>query len=138
MLLSPTMVLPWFHFDATNRAADLKPEKADQKEDTGHGADLRCRACRHGITNREAAVPINGRQVHVCTNPSGIAFEFGCYSQAPGCAVLGRPTAEHTWFTGYTWQIAQCAGCGTHLGWRFRGGSGFFGLILNRLVSGSD
>lgn len=138
MLLSPTTVLPWVHFDATTRAADLKSEKADQEEAAGHGSDLCCRACRHGITSQQAAVPVNGRQMHVCTNPSGVTFEFGCYSQAPGCAVTGKPTAEHTWFPGYTWQIAQCAGCGTHLGWYFRGGSGFFGLILNRLVSGSD
>jgi hypothetical protein len=24
-----------------------------------------------------------------------------------------------TWFEGYAWQVASCAGCGTHLGWRF-------------------
>jgi len=132
------MALPWFRFDTTIRAADPVPEIADRKDDTGRGAGLRCRACRHGITSRQAAVPVNGRQVHVCTNPSGITFEFGCYSQAPGCTVTGRPAAEHTWFPGYTWQIAQCAGCGTHLGWRFRGDSGFFALILNRLVCESD
>jgi hypothetical protein len=138
VLLNLTIFLPWLYFDVTTRATDLKPDKADQKEDAGRGGDLRCRACRHGITSRQTAVPVNGRQIHVCTNPSGITFEFGCYSQAPGCAVTGQLTAEHTWFPGYTWQIAQCAGCGTHLGWRFRGDSGFFGLILSRLVSDPD
>ena len=138
VLRTTTGVLPWFGFDPATRDADLEPRKAAQKEGTGRGGELRCRACRHGITRREAAVPVHGKQVHVRTNPSGITFEFGCYSQAPGCAVTGQPTGEHSWFPGHTWQIAHCTGCGAHLGWRFRGSAGFFGLILDRLIVDPD
>jgi hypothetical protein len=67
-----------------------------------------------------------------------VAFTFGCFEAAPGALPLGEATALHTWFPGYTWRVAHCRACGVHLGWRFGGGEpGFYGLILDRLVSDS-
>jgi len=68
----------------------------------------------------------------------GIKFNFGCFQKAPGCSALGIATDEYTWFSGYKWQLAVCAGCGEHLGWLFRGESGFYGLITALLVPDDD
>jgi len=125
-------------FDAGAGGPERAVQRILQDEETGRGSRLYCRFCRHGITATNAAMSVNGGQVHVRTNPAGLTFEFGCFSRAPGCAATGPPTSEHTWFPGHAWQIAVCGGCGEHLGWRFRGEPGFFGLILNRLVSDPD
>ena len=100
---------------------------------------LVCRKCGHLVTNVEAQT-----SVHVRTNPSGVTFEFGCFSDAPGAMGAGERTSEATWFPGYTWRHALCGGCRAHLGWLFEGGgaapfdglrTGFWGLILNRLTA---
>ena len=31
----------------------------------------------------------------------------------------GLPTTDWSWFEGYSWQIAVCARCYAHLGWRY-------------------
>ena len=36
-----------------------------------------------------------------------------------GIMAQGEPSAEYSWFPGYTWQIINCADCWTHLGWEF-------------------
>ncbi len=54
---------------------------------------------------------------------------------ARGAENVGKPTAEFSWFAGYTWMYSVCRECATHLGWRFEGdGPSFHGLILARLV----
>lgn len=129
---------PGYRFDAASGDLERVVRRLRQKEQGDSGERLCCHLCRHGITDRESALAVNGRQVHVRTNPAGVTFEFGCYDQAPGCSAVGTPTTGHSWFPGYAWQLAVCGGCGEHLGWRFRGEGGFFGLILERLVSGMD
>ena len=66
-----------------------------------------------------------------------MVFAVGCFAAAPGCTVVGQPSEEFTWFAGTRWQVAVCASCGTHLGWRYERISGgiFFGLLLDRLVA---
>ena len=78
-----------------------------------------------------------GSHAHRFTNPVGYVYEIGCFRAAPGCGHVGEFIAEHTWFAGYSWQIAVCGGCGEHLGWRYRGAEAgmFYGLITGRLVS---
>ena len=68
-------------------------------------------------------------------NPYGVVFAIGCFSGAPGCAAVGAPSPDFSWFPGTRWQVAVCAACGLHLGWRYAGGpeGGFYGLILDRL-----
>lgn len=33
--------------------------------------------------------------------------------------IYDESSTEYSWFPGYAWQIAQCADCQTHIGWRF-------------------
>lgn len=94
----------------------------------------RCRHCGHEITRRAACIDVAGQHVHVCVNPYGFEFRIGCFASANGVRVTGTAIAEHTWFSGYAWQIAHCAGCHRHCGWFFSGGLPFFGLILAHLT----
>jgi hypothetical protein len=95
---------------------------------------LLCRACGHPITTEADSTTVEGAHEHVKRNPAGLVFRIGCFRAAPGAAGWGDAFAEHTWFAGYTWQIALCAGCGVHLGWAFHSdGSSFHGLVTERL-----
>lgn len=112
-----------------------KPEVAVEDLRTDEGARaIRCAACGRAITTSADRISISGAHEHTRFNPGGFVYRFGCFGAAPGCAVVGEPMAEATWFTGSLWRYALCGGCGVHLGWRFEGGGDFFGLVLERLV----
>lgn len=111
-------------------------EDGQTASDTGdHGSRLVCAACRFMITAPSWRGAVAGSHRHVFANPHGHVFEIGCFAAAPGCAAVGLPTSDFSWFPGTIWQIAVCVACGLHLGWRYvQGDSGaFFGLILDRL-----
>ncbi|OLN28071.1 hypothetical protein DVDV_1817 [Desulfovibrio sp. DV] len=82
-----------------------------------------------------------GSHHHVFANPYGHVFTLECFAAAPGCVALGPPSADFSWFAGTSWQLAICAACSQHLGWRYErdsGGGGFFGLIPQRLQRSAD
>lgn len=115
----------------------LKPGFQDIAElDEGSGGQIRCVICRHIITNKEHIKSISGTHIHEFTNPHGIRFTIGCFDRAPGCAPVGGEYAEWSWFRGYMWQLALCASCSEHLGWRYLNdaSSEFFGLNITRLI----
>jgi hypothetical protein len=94
-----------------------------------------CKACRNEITTVEYSIAANGQHAHIFTNPLGITFHIRCFSKAWGCFVYGIPTYEATWFPGFTWCIAVCANCFTHLGWYYQSGREcFYGLIMANLA----
>ncbi len=97
---------------------------------------LFCAACRHPVTHVDARATMRAAHEHMCTNPHGVTFRIGCFRSADGCRAAGPGTVEHTWFPGYAWQIAVCAHCAAHLGWRFAAAQDvFYGLILDRLTA---
>lgn len=97
---------------------------------------LLCRACGTHVTSSAERVEIAGSHEHDEVNPAGFRFRIGCFLGAPGTVAIGVPTTEHTWFAGYSWSFALCAGCREHLGWLFESTAdrAFHGLILDRLV----
>jgi hypothetical protein len=100
-----------------------------------HEEELHCAECGQAITRPKFQTRIGGKFQHTCVNPAGILFEIGCFSQAAGCREIGPESDDFTWFDGYTWQVAICSSCRSHLGWRFWSSEdSFFGLILNRLA----
>ncbi len=126
---------PYLLFKPSGRRAPDRRTDADVEEDESPERSIRCRACGSEVTASRYSTERAGGHRHAFFNPHGLLFEIGLFSQAPGCLVAGRPTDEFTWFPGYLWRHALCAGCGAHLGWRFDSGDdGFFGLVLNRLV----
>jgi hypothetical protein len=97
-----------------------------------------CKNCKNEITTVEHSAVVNGQHAHIFKNPAGISFHIGCFSRAWGCIVYGIPTDEFTWFAGFSWCVALCSQCFTHLGWCYQsGGDSFFGLILANLVKDS-
>ncbi len=95
---------------------------------------LVCRTCSQPVARTRDRIAVNGRYRHNLFNPAGILFEVECFTAAPGCRFEGEFTEAFTWFPGYAWRFALCAGCGTHLGWEFRDRtSGFAGLIVTEL-----
>ncbi len=114
----------------------LDPRLRELLEDeAGDAPDLvYCDACAQPVARKSDATSINGSHAHQCTNPYGIRFHVGCYSDALGCDLSGRPTSADTWFPGFHWRLATCSGCHAHLGWYFeRGQEYFYGLILDRI-----
>lgn len=113
---------------------------ADPAAGVAASPDLLCAQCFHPITSESWRVAMAGSHRHVFANPGGHVFEIGCFAAAPGCAALGPPTPDFSWFSGTSWQIAVCAACGLHLGWRYEQALGgpFFGLILDRLRPASN
>lgn len=96
---------------------------------------VRCAACGHTVTSDAERIAVDGAHTHTFSNPHGFIYTIVCYRDAPGCTYTGAETEQWTWFPGYSWQIALCAGCKTHLGWIFRqAGDSFHGLVRDRLA----
>lgn len=115
---------------------DLEPET----DGPGGRRVLVCTVCRKRITTESARMAKGGKHLHVFANPMGLVFEIGCFSVAAGCLRAGPQSLEFTWFPGYAWQPAVCAGCGGHMGWFWQNASGdaFWGLLLERLEPSDD
>lgn len=96
---------------------------------------LCCVQCQHRITEQAARLELAGGHLHVFTNPGGFTYEIALYEYAD-CVTHGPATTDYSWFAGYAWQLALCANCHAHLGWRYRkaGSAAFYGLIRDRLV----
>jgi hypothetical protein len=95
---------------------------------------LRCVVCDHRITDRSSRMEMSGAHEHTFVNPAGVQHHIGCFATAPGCVHVGDTEAAFSWFPGWTWQIAVCGRCHTHMGWIFRlAGQQFHGLILAAL-----
>lgn len=98
------------------------------------GEGLLCRRCGKLVTTEAARIARRDAHRHTRINPHGFVFELGCFSDAPGARESSEPTLEFTWFEGLAWRMADCRGCGAHLGWSFEGqGDHFWGLVLDRL-----
>ncbi len=52
-------------------------------------------------------------------NAHGYVHDMATLRSARGVRAHGRPTAEDSWFPGFAWSLAHCAGCYAHAGWRF-------------------
>jgi cereblon len=99
----------------------------------------RCASCEAEVADRGAERAVRGRPpVATLTNPHGVVFEVLTVERARNVVAVGPPTAEHSWFPGYAWSTAYCAGCGAHLGWAFDAVDGgepgaFHGLVRTRI-----
>jgi hypothetical protein len=134
---NPSPGIPW---GALQRFKDRPHVDTLDKDKEGDKIDeqkkrILCKTCSNFITSDADSISVNGSHDHTFVNPMGLRFHIGCFSNAGGCRIMGVPTAEYTWFPGFTWCYVVCSGCLTHLGWRYQSGGGaFFGLILDQLV----
>ena len=74
--------------------------------------DSACFAYELDVLNQEV-------WAYSATNPGATRFDVIRLAPAPSVVLTGRPTAEHSWFPPYLWRMAECYGCGEHLGWSF-------------------
>jgi hypothetical protein len=105
-------------------------------EETPDDEHIFCRQCYRIITQPNARINVDGAHRHTFANPHGLVFEIGCFKTASGCVHTGFSSDEFTWFKGFSWSVAVCRTCFTHLGWRFvsPSASEFYGLILDHLI----
>ncbi len=113
-------------------AEDETKDQASDKEEY-----IRCLQCNNVITSPSERIQVQGSHQHTFANPHGIVFEIGCFKSVKGCGHVGPPSSEFSWFKGFSWRVAVCIVCLTHLGWLFVSpdGDSFHGLILDRLIS---
>ncbi len=113
----------------SNTEIDFEPEEESY---------IICRNCGNKITTLESMISVNGNHKHTFSNPAGIVYDIGCFSTADGCIIVGEPTADFTWFDGYSWSHSICSNCLFHMGWFYDSGSEiFFGLIIDNLLETS-
>jgi hypothetical protein len=112
---------------------DPQARARDPWEGAG-GPRLLCVRCGQVVTAGGWATDVGEAHEHSFVNPHGYLFRIGCFLRAPGCLARGEPRHEYSWFSDHHWSVADCSGCGGHLGWSFAGPQRFFGLILDRLV----
>jgi hypothetical protein len=113
------------------RLAEEKTGEAPMEE-----RRLFCASCRNLITSQDDRITVQGSQEHRFANPHGYVFHIGCFGHTRGCIHIGQRYSAWSWFRGFTWRIALCSHCDTHLGWLFQApGEQFYGLIMNRLTS---
>jgi hypothetical protein len=96
--------------------------------------DWLCVSCSNCVASEQDRFLWNGRSEFTFRNPEGVRFDLLTFSRTLGCREAGRPTLEHTWFSGHAWSFCLCARCGMHLGWYYAGPTTFAGLIAGRIV----
>jgi len=94
-----------------------------------------CAQCGADTTRASLRIAIGGSHRHILPGSFGVDQEIGCFSLAPGCALLGPFALDFFNPTGGQWRMAVCATCGAHLGWHHQTaeGIGFYGLFLELL-----
>jgi hypothetical protein len=123
-------------FDATGAKRRRKPRATSSATDRAGARAFYCAACITRVCADSDLISVAGARQHRFVNPAGLAFAIACFAEA-ACTVEGEPTLEHTWFVAHAWSVANCRNCGRQLGWFFSGPSYFYGLILDRLISGA-
>jgi len=79
-----------------------------------------CRRCGTAVARMAGEISVLGRPaVTTYENPAGIACEIVTLAGAMHLEEAPEGMTEHSWFEGYAWRQAACAGCGTFLGWRY-------------------
>ncbi len=130
--LTAGIVHPLFFDTLGERSAKLRDAEATT---SGGESKLLCTACGNRISSDAERIVVAGQHEHECSNPAGILYRIGCFSDATGCTQVGAATLEWSWFKGFAWRVALCSRCGTHMGWGYGGTSAFYGLILDRLAA---
>ncbi|KAJ4822785.1 hypothetical protein Tsubulata_020512 [Turnera subulata] len=81
---------------------------------------IQCKNCRSVIARRSDMLVMSTEgPLGAYVNPHGFVHEVMTLNKANGLVLIGRPSAEYSWFPGYAWTIANCSTCERQIGWRF-------------------
>ena len=121
--------------DSNENPAPAPDEEARERAERW----IRCRACDAPLARPEDAFdPPGGGDAFV--NPFGYLHEVLAVRAARNVLPAGPLVAAFSWFPGYAWQVAHCAGCAEHVGWRYWGAEAdppeFFGLRRATIAEG--
>jgi hypothetical protein len=118
----------------------LDTEQSDKNDlqETAGDDRLFCAQCHATLTRQRFAIERRDAHQHTVFNPAGHVFTLLCFVHAPGAGMLGKPSTQFSWFPDYSWRIALCIECGTHIGWEFTGADTFYGLIKPALIKSPD
>jgi len=86
---------------------------------------LRCKCCAAALSPMRHVFTVKGAEGTTghYVNEHGIVHQTVTLREVdPKVSVVcvGRQETKDSWFPGYSWQIAYCYVCSSHLGWRFR------------------
>jgi len=111
-------------------------EDEQREKESDNEKYILCRQCLQVITSPAERIAVQGSHQHTFANPHGIIYEIGCFRSVIGCGYAGPASDEFSWFRGFSWRVAVCTMCLTHMGWLFIsfGSDSFNGLILDRLL----
>ncbi|TDH13222.1 hypothetical protein EPR50_G00055080 [Perca flavescens] len=133
------LIMPYISFVLLFYPTAYQPGEAcaavPKEGGTSSAAILLCRACGHelavgadihfvpsrlALSSRNDTF-IGGRRVNIqlFENPHGNQFEVITFRKAE--VTQHWPADKHfTWFPGFSWTVATCPRCKTHLGWAFQ------------------
>ncbi|KAB5514064.1 hypothetical protein DKX38_027970 [Salix brachista] len=100
---------------------------------------VQCKTCKIVIARRSDMLVMSSEgPLGAYVNPHGYVHEIMTLQKANGLALIGRATAEYSWFPGihsnkflsywvdelgpdlmYAWTVADCVSCETQMGWLF-------------------
>ncbi|KAJ6354479.1 hypothetical protein OIU77_005148 [Salix suchowensis] len=81
---------------------------------------VQCKTCKIVIARRSDMLVMSSEgPLGAYVNPHGYVHEIMTLQKANGLALIGRATAEYSWFPGYAWTVAECVSCETQMGWLF-------------------
>ncbi|KAM4578978.1 uncharacterized protein V3H82_008291 [Fundulus diaphanus] len=84
------------------------------------GTDIHFVPSRMALSSRNDT-SVNGRRIHVqlFQNPQGYRFEVITFRRAD--VIKHWPADSHySWYPGFSWTVATCPRCRSHLGWAFQ------------------
>ncbi len=86
---------------------------------------IRCKCCASALSPMRNIFTVKGAEGTTGNyiNEHGIVHQTVTLREVdPKVSVVcvGRPETKDSWFPSYSWQIAYCYVCSSHLGWKFR------------------
>ena len=128
------------HEDAKQKKSPVESPAHDPEKEPEEERIFVCARCGTEISSRRHLFAIRAASyVQVFPNPYGHMKVIYTFRDAKAVKLAGTPTSEFTWFAGYTWRIAYCAACTSHLGWLFETigtdePPAFYGLLKDALA----
>ena len=107
-----------------------------------NSSPLCCKRCGALLSHRKHVFSMSEEgSVGTFVNPGGYIHQIVTLYHISRARLIGNPSAEDSWFPGYSWTITNCV-CNAHIGWRFTADKPdlipriFWGLRRNALGSG--